>query len=68
MFRRSIISTGENFVRVSTRGLGKPRTVIQSSSGQSEGLGYHGVQAALKCPLQETLIEQKCEFALICAS
>ncbi len=47
MFRRSIISTGENFVRVSTRGLGKPRTVIQSSSGQSEGLSYNGVQVAL---------------------
>lgn len=47
MFRRSIISTGENFVRVSTRGLGKPRTVIQSSSGKSESLSYHGVQSAL---------------------
>ena len=47
MFRRSIISTGENYVRVSTRGLGKARTVIQSSSGQSESLSYHGVQAAL---------------------
>ena len=47
MFRRSIISTGENYVRVSTRGLGKPRTVIQSSSGQTEALSYHGVQSAL---------------------
>lgn len=47
LFRRSIISTGENFVRVSTRGLGKPKTVIQSSSGQSEGLSYSGVQTAL---------------------
>jgi hypothetical protein len=47
MFRRSIISTADNYVRVSTRGLGKARTVIQSSSGQSEGLSYHGVQAAL---------------------
>jgi hypothetical protein len=48
MFRHSIIKNGDNHVRISTRGLGKPKTVIQSSSGQSEGLSYHGVQVALK--------------------
>ena len=47
MFRRSILFSGEPYVRVSTRGLGKPKTVIQSSSGQSEGLSYSGVQSAL---------------------
>jgi hypothetical protein len=47
MFRHSILQTGENYLRVSTRGLGKPKTVIQSSSGQSEGLSYKGVQDAL---------------------
>ena len=47
MFRHSVISTGENYIRVSTRGLGKPKTIIQSSSGQSEGLSYKGVQSAL---------------------
>jgi hypothetical protein len=47
MFRQSIILTGENYVRVSTRGLGKARTVIQSSSGTSEALSYNGVQSAL---------------------
>ncbi len=47
MFRHSILKTGENYVRVSTRGLGKPKTVIQSSSGQSNGLSYGAVQDAL---------------------
>ena len=47
MFRHSIISNGDNHIRVSTRGLGKPKTVIKSSSGQSEGLSYGGVQDAL---------------------
>ncbi|MEI6347008.1 MAG: HNH endonuclease signature motif containing protein [Bacteroidota bacterium] len=47
MFRHSILRTGENYLRVSTRGLGKPKTVIQSSSGKSEGISYGGVQDAL---------------------
>jgi len=47
MFRHSIIRNGDNHIRVSTRGLGKPKTVIKSSSGQSEGLSYKGVQDAL---------------------
>jgi len=48
MIRNSILKTGENYVRVSTRGLGKPKTVIKSSSGQSQGLSYDAVQNALK--------------------
>lgn len=48
MFRHSIIQTGENYVRVSVRGLGKAKTVIKSTSGQSEGLSYDSVQNALK--------------------
>lgn len=48
MFRHSIIRNGDNYVRVSTRGLGKANTVIKSSSGQSEGLSYSSVQEALK--------------------
>ena len=47
MFRNSIIRNGDNHIRVSTRGLGKPKTVIKSSSGQSEGLSYAAVQDAL---------------------
>lgn len=47
LFRHSIISAGDNHVRVSTRGLGKPKTVLTSSSGQSEGLSYGAVQKAL---------------------
>ena len=47
LFRHSIINSGENLIRVSTRGLGKPKTVLTSSSGQSEGLSYGSVQKAL---------------------
>lgn len=47
LFRHSIINSGENHIRVSTRGLGKPKTVLTSSSGQSEGLSYGAVQKAL---------------------
>ena len=47
MFRHSIIRNGDNHIRISTRGRGKPKTVIKSSSGQSEGLSYGGVQNAL---------------------
>jgi len=47
MFRHSIVKDGGNHIRVSTRGLGKPKTVIKSSSGQSEGLSYGAVQDAL---------------------
>lgn len=47
MLRHSILKTGENYIRVSTRGLGKPKTVIKSASGQSEGLSYGAVQDAL---------------------
>ena len=34
LFRHNIISNGDNHIRVSTRGLGKPKTVLISSSGQ----------------------------------
>lgn len=34
-------------IRISTRGLGEAKTVIKSSSGQSEGLSYSSVQNAL---------------------
>jgi hypothetical protein len=47
LFRNSILKSGENYIRVSTRGLGKPKTVIKSASGQSEGLSYGSVQDAL---------------------
>lgn len=47
LFRHSIINSGENLIRVSTRRLGKPKTVLKSSSGQSEGLSYGSVQKAL---------------------
>jgi DNA-directed RNA polymerase subunit RPC12/RpoP len=47
MFRHSIIRNGDNDIRVSTRGLGKPKTVIKSSSGQSEALSYSAVKDAL---------------------
>ena len=43
LFRHSIIKNGDIYVRASTRGLGKPKTVLTSSSGQSEGLSYQGV-------------------------
>lgn len=47
MFNNSIIKTGNNLIRISTKGLGKPKTVIKSSSGKSEGLSYSSVQEAL---------------------
>ncbi len=47
LFRNSIINNGDNYIRVSTRGLGKPKTVLTSSSGQSDGLSYKAVQKAL---------------------
>jgi len=47
MFNNSIIKMGKNLLRISTRGLGKPKTVIKSSSGQSEGLSYSSVQEAI---------------------
>ena len=47
LFRNCILRNGDNYVRVSTRGLGKPKTVVKSASGQSEGLSYGAVQDAL---------------------
>ena len=47
MFRHSIVKDGGNHIRISTRKIGKPRTVIKSASGQSEGLSYGAVQDAL---------------------
>ena len=47
LFNNSIIKTGNNLIRVSTRGLGAPKTVVLSASGQSEGLSYKAVQKAL---------------------
>jgi 5-methylcytosine-specific restriction endonuclease McrA len=47
LFRNSILRNGDNNVRVSTRGLGKPKTVVKSASGKSEGLSYGAVQDAL---------------------
>jgi len=47
MFNNSILKKETNVLRVSTRGLGKPKTVVTSSSGQSEGLSYGAVQDAL---------------------
>jgi hypothetical protein len=45
MFRRAIVGAGQQFVRVSTRGLREG--VIVSSSGQSAELSYASVQEAL---------------------
>jgi len=47
MFNNSILKSGQNLLRVSTRGLGKAKTVVLSASGQSEGLSYATVQDAL---------------------
>ncbi|MFA6470757.1 MAG: HNH endonuclease signature motif containing protein [Candidatus Latescibacterota bacterium] len=47
MFNNSVLKKETNLIRVSTRGLGKPKTVVTSSSGQSEGLSYGSVQDAL---------------------
>lgn len=45
MFRRAVVGTGQQFVRVSTRGLREG--VVVSSSGQSAELSYASVQDAL---------------------
>ncbi|TAL69161.1 MAG: HNH endonuclease [Bacteroidetes bacterium] len=58
MFRHSILYNGENYIRVSTRRLGKPKTVIKSSSGQSEGLSYSAVQDALIGLEQKDIIKK----------
>lgn len=47
MLTNSIVKVGKDQIRVSVRGLGKPKTVIKSSSGQSEGLSYGAVKEAL---------------------
>lgn len=58
MFRHSIVETGDVYLRVSVRGLGKAGSVITSSSGQSQGLSYSAVQEALK-GLEEKEVIQK---------
>ena len=45
LFRRSVIASGQQYVRASVRGL--QSGVILSSSGQSEALSYASVQGAL---------------------
>ena len=45
LFRKSIVATGQQFVRASTKGM--QNNVIQSSSGQSAKLSYAAVQKAL---------------------
>ena len=45
LFRRSVLATGQQYVRASVRGL--QSGVIISSSGQSEDLSYASVQNAL---------------------
>ena len=45
LFRRSVLSSGQQYVRASVRGL--QSGVIRSSSGQSEALSYASVQGAL---------------------
>ena len=45
LFRRSVIANGQQYVRVSVRGI--QDGVIRSTSGQSEGLSYKSVQGAL---------------------
>lgn len=46
MFNRSILKTGQQFCRVSTRGL--MSGVVKSSSGQSEGLSIQTTRGALQ--------------------
>jgi DNA-directed RNA polymerase subunit RPC12/RpoP len=45
LFRKSILATGQQYVRASVRGL--QEGVIRSSSGQSDSLSYSAVQNAL---------------------
>ncbi|MGA7180373.1 MAG: HNH endonuclease signature motif containing protein [Thiobacillaceae bacterium] len=54
MFDRSILQTGQQFCRVSTRGL--TTGVIKSASGQSESLAYSTVQGALKALEEKGMI------------
>jgi len=58
MFNNSILKNGTDKIRISTRGLGKPKTVVKSSSGQSEGLSYASVQEALKGLEEKEIIKQ----------
>jgi hypothetical protein len=44
LFNNSIVKTGEQYVRASTRGLS---SIAKSGSGQAEGLGYAAVQKNL---------------------
>jgi len=47
MFRHSIIKNGDNLVRVSVRGLGKPMTIMKSATSKSEEIAYKTIQDAL---------------------
>jgi hypothetical protein len=58
LFRQSILRSGGDYVRVSTRGIGKPKEVIKSSSGQSEGLSYGAVQDALRGLEEKEIIKK----------
>lgn len=58
MFRHSIIETGDIYVRVSVRGLGKTKTVITSASGQSASLAYATVKDALSGLEQKGVIQK----------
>lgn len=58
MFRHSIVESGDVYLRISVRKLGKAKTVIMSSSGQSECLSYKAVQDALR-GLEEKGVIQK---------
>lgn len=61
MFRHSVIQQGDVYVRVSTRGLAKPFTVISSVyKGRSAngGLSYAGVQTALNTLETKNVIQK----------
>jgi len=54
LFRHSILANGQQYVRVSVRGL--TENVITSASGQSETLSYNAVRKTLQCLEQKSAI------------
>lgn len=54
LFRKSVLSSGEQYVRISVRGM--QNGVITSASGQSEKLSYGAIQKALKGLVEKEVI------------
>jgi len=59
MFDRSILQSGQQFCRVSTRGL--MNGVVKSASGQSEALAIHTTRGALKGLVEKGVIVESGE-------